>query len=966
MRHPSPPRRFLDRLWTAWCDTLAQPSYGRPGWRFRILQLRLRHGLLLSLPALLIITWYTWHAALAHHRALGQKRAALSLELFQLHLHDLLSRDFHELGTRSTALQSGLEMVELLMAGQALDRLDARRPETDLEAGFEVGRLRIDKQTWKVRARYRGQKAWHYRYPQKSWKLRFQHPSHWEGHESILLLNSPDPDPLLELVLLEKARQIGLLVPPTSLVQLRLNASPMGVYLLETPADESTLRQNRRFPWSLYSGNGAPRDPKTGVSLLFTDTKYWRKAEGPLPKRSDYSELQALLEQLSQAAPADFADWARRHLDLNAFARLSAIDIAFGIDQHNYDENQKLYFDPYRGRFEPIVWNLRGADHEATYDRAPSPLMLRLAELPEFQVERDALVYRLLSSTATPQVLRAELEDWDAHATDAFEQDPFWDAAGILPEIGVYPELVRPMSRDQQLRWRQLTLHRLSRRASQLLDSLTTLDLQAELTPLGDGGARLSIILSGRTGLEVTSIKGKSTDDCIDSPIEAIPELPSQGGYLPMPARFNPGDLYQLLPGQRRIPRPAHASRGLVRLEPEPRLYSWRFAEEDRAVSAVTIRGRLLPSGQPFTRRLPLAPTPANAASTARQALQPCPVKFDPNPSAQTPHPWCFSRAAPEEQHFGPGIITISSTLRIADGAPVTIAPGTTFVMSRDSSLIFTGHVDAQGTETAPIRFVGTGWGSVILQGPATTGSRLKYVSVIGATRSKSDLIEYPAAVAIHDTSGITLSHVHIAPDSGGEDGLHLAYVRGATLDHVSVDGAHADGVDIEVSSVQAELLAVTNSGDDAIDLMSSDVRLAHTFVSHCNDNAVSAGERTSVTLSDSWLSGCPIGLLAKNASTARISSLLVTSAQKGARIEERSDWYTEHGQLLGEGLLTSGVAVPLDLRGHPRVEPIPRVLNTPDGQDDLLRGLGRKPGETADGFANRRRTEIRELGRPQ
>ena len=30
-------------------------------------------------------------------------------------------------------------------------------------------------------------------------------------------------------------------------------------------------------------------------------------------------------------------------------------DIIFGGDQHDFDQNQKLYFDPFRGRFEPIA-----------------------------------------------------------------------------------------------------------------------------------------------------------------------------------------------------------------------------------------------------------------------------------------------------------------------------------------------------------------------------------------------------------------------------------------------------------------------------------------------------------------------------------------------------------------------------------------------------------------------------------
>lgn len=957
--------KLISALRRTWDETVAPPAFGEAPALRRLWRLRLGSAIVIAIPAHLFVAFYLAHATFAHFRTVRGTGDAepLTVELLQLHLHDRMRRDYHHLFAGSGSVSPKLERISLRLRNDDLDRLDAELPPKEGSASYVPGELELRGALYDVGLRYRGSRHWNWNYPQKSWKVRLEAGRHLLGHETLLLANSPEAEPLLELVALDLARRRGLMVTRFEPVWLEVNGSPLGVYFLEAPVDESVLRHAGRFPWNIYSGNGAPVDPATGTSRLFESVEFWSKVAGPVGQESDVAELAELLARLHRDDPQSFARFAEERIDLRAFAELDAIDVVLGIDQHNYDENQKLYYDPYRGVFEPVVWNLRGANHEPVVQRAPSPLVLRLSELPAFVELRDGAAWALLQGDARPEALNAGLKAWDERVQDAFEQDPYWDAVDLLPKLGPYfEEMARPMDRRRQLEARAVELARVRERNEFLVRELSSLTLTATLhVPPPDPGteavaatapAVLSLEVAGRAPLELLAVEPRYAGSCAAPglswrrrPPAGAPEdawhPAGLAGRLQAPER--------LLPGTVRVPRPPTPTRGPVRLAPASRRFDLALDTGNCRLGSVVVRARNGRTGADLERTVVASAAPAPAPEI-------CASRFEPGPGGRSLHPWCVGRpAAPTEERLGPGTVEIPETRTYAAGHHLIIEPGTTVHLGPGASLVARGRLTAVGRPDAPIRFVGERWGVVAIEGSAAAGSSMAHVEVRGGGEGRHAGRHYTAMLSVHDTTRFTLRDARLT-DAQGENALHLVYVREARLERVTVARAHTDGVDLEHAQVVVRGLSVLDSGDDALDLMGAHLAAEDVDLLDCTDNGVSAGEQSEVALRRVVVGRCPMGILVKNASRVEVENVVVVGARVGIRVERRSDYYLGESSARGQGLWFVAVDDPRQLvdkpsfavkrQGAPEAQDLrallePRGLSTPS---DLVGWRG--PGE--------------------
>ncbi len=918
--------------------------------------MRWRSALVLSAPAWMLIAWYLWQSVLAHARTVAGTGDAepLTAETLQLNLHDLLSRDLRRaLQGNSVPPQSNLPTFELFLSNTALDGLERQLPPPpDGKGEYVAGELQFRGTRYEVDLRYRGSKHWHWNYPQKSLKLRFREPRHLLSHETVLLLNSPEPEPLLELVILGIAERRGLMVPRYAPVRLLINENAMGLYFLEAPADEATLRYHHRLPWNLYSGDSGPVDRDTGVSQLFQNLASWNKSASPTEDTTGMKELELLLERLAHATPAEFAEFARERLDLESFAILDALDVVFGLDQRNYDENQKFYFDPYRGRFEPVVWNVRGADHDAVVHRAMSPLTQRLEELPEWVVQRNRLVMELLEGEASPEALQRSLEHWDQLLQVPFEQDRFWDATDLLPPAGdYYRDMVRPMTRERQLAARQLLLHRLEERGRWLAAQLSTGELQGSLVELeqaetpkvGPHRYRLTLQRLGLSAVELEQLQVRPQEGCTRPQTSLRRDYLVEGSADRHQGPQHEGPLGQLdlheelTEGTLRTPRRPHRARGAVELSPESRQYEF-LLESSCPLAGVLLRGHLAASLLTFQQELQLS------KEGLAESPIPCPTQFVAGPGGRSAHPWCYPALARREVHLGPGVVRLEETTRFDEGTTVIVEPGTTFELGPKASFLVRGKLLAQGTAQAPIRWrrakSDEAWGVLALLGQGTVGSRLSQVELTGGSSLVDGLTHYTAMLSLQDTSDVSLSDVRVAGATGGDDAVHLAYVRGFTLDRVVISHSASDALDIEYSEGAVTELSALTSGDDALDVMGSKLELMGLRLLGCKDNGISAGEQSDLSVTRALIVGCPTGLLAKNSSTLRVDGVVVAQAERGLRVEQFSEWYAGESQALGAGLWLRSVAHGVSHEGKPLVELTPQTV--PDARaTELLSSLG-------------------------
>src|SRR5262245_13335156 len=95
----------------------------------RIYRMRPLTALVLCLLAPRVALWYSWKAdeRFATARRFEGERVPLTLELFQLHLHDLLARDARRMTLEPPPAKSSLETFEFQIDQEGLDTLERGR-----------------------------------------------------------------------------------------------------------------------------------------------------------------------------------------------------------------------------------------------------------------------------------------------------------------------------------------------------------------------------------------------------------------------------------------------------------------------------------------------------------------------------------------------------------------------------------------------------------------------------------------------------------------------------------------------------------------------------------------------------------------------------------------------------------------------------------------------------------------------
>lgn len=896
---------------------LAEPHFGQPRAWQRLWRIRWLSALFLALPALALVAWYSYSAVVAHYRhviAIGEKEP-LTFELFHLHLHDRLKRDERRLLMPPPAEDSPLPTYGLVLSNDDLDRLGKMLPPGEGRTYYVNGHLTRGSDVYEIEVRYRGGKHWNWNHPQKSWKVRMQGEQLFDGRATFNFLNTPEPMPFDEHLILEIADELGLLSPEYYPVRLLLNRNYMGIYFFETQPDEGTLRQDGRVPGSIYSGNEAPLDPDTLVSSLWKSADRWTKVSAVEPSgMDDRSELAALLQAVNSGSPSVFEDFAHRYIDVEKFALFDALDVVFGVDQHDFDQNHKLYFDPYKGRFEPIAWNFRGAEHERELNRTENPLLLRLKQLPGYISTRNAKVYHLLRGACSVESLRGRVDRLLAQLEHAQARDPYWDAYELLPDLGdYYDEMLRPMNRSLQSRAVAARLEEQAKRERFVLEVLSRQEMSLALQPWVEPGVGiLDLAVDGSSGYALRTVTADWEGDCQPDEWLLVADTNLSGALeLEADRVFAHGDgeiaavhgSLHVFPGVRLEPRTLHPRRGAVKTVPAENTYRFFVVGAGCRVSRARVEADSLVTGEPLT----VESLNQSDSREPVEAGQVC-VGMGAWPAAgeRSAHPWCYRQRKARHVELGPGVVPVSRTIVYDSETSVTIAPGTTLEIADGASLLFHGRVVAEGTRDAPIRFQAGGarWGGVALQGRGTAGSRLRFVEIRGGSRPAGDgMLRFEGLLNIHDTSNIQLAHIHLSESASPGAALHAAYVEELQIADSKFNNTAADALDIDHSAGDLTRIEVVDAGGDAIRLRGARFDIRGAVFIGWKGSAIAAGEESQVVVQDSLLANGARGLSIQNASTVTVLGSLLYRNDVGVRLEPVSQAYPGKSHLRGDAL---------------------------------------------------------------
>ncbi|HLQ37486.1 MAG TPA: CotH kinase family protein [Planctomycetota bacterium] len=342
--------------------------------------------------------------------------------------------------------QQRLRDVRLSVAPEHLVRLDADLPYSGRD--HVPGTLQIGPRTLAAEVRYRGDTLVHWGRAKKSFRIRTREGEAIAGMPTFNLIVGKYPEQLNNYLSERLAQSLGLLAPRVELVNVYLNGSFHGLYQLVEQPGEAMLRAAGRQAGDLYVGDLLLRDAWTGIpNDLFTSNALWQRSTFGASRSPGDAPLAALIAAVNEPASETSMRRLGELLDLDQFARLSVLEQLTQSHHNDHFHNWRLFWDPKRRKFEPLVWDLVGWQETmrpatgCPIDLHPvfSPLHARLHEHAGFLVARDRVLHEFyangkdrellavldwaLAAVAAPQAADPNLEPPDDAVVGAAQSD---------------------------------------------------------------------------------------------------------------------------------------------------------------------------------------------------------------------------------------------------------------------------------------------------------------------------------------------------------------------------------------------------------------------------------------------------------------------------------------------------------------------------------------------------------------
>jgi hypothetical protein len=857
-------------------------------------------------PLYIIAGWLVKNACVdyARFRSIKPGNPALNQEILHLFLRENIKKTYLRTMAEHVPDDDLLPEIKLYVEGEHQASLNANLPKSGRD--YYSAYLKYRGKRQKVKVHYVGDNYFHWHYKQKSWRVKTKKDELIDGIRKINLKNPVYITTFYESLAQDMAKELGLISSITFPIRFYLNDLFTGVYMFQEPIGESLMRRSGRMPGSVYSGDGAPRNPETGVSRLWEDGKYWEKsASRSLEEESFRDDIDLYTKMAKEDDMLEFYRLARTYLDNEAYAKYLSLDNITGAEYHDYHHNNKVYFDPIEGKFVPVAWDssLWGYHRQRhkSIDIALNPLLYRWKSVPEFDAMRLKMLYWLITrGPFNEEKMLVRIDDFNRGVRPSLAADVYrdmrltgWTYAARL-KISPQPVMSFTMKEyDEDIkRFREDVVYN--------LEFLKEYMAQSRLKYLVEENNNIytvKILASGNVGRHLSAIKIKggglgykgpkiyrdtNRNFALDSGDVLIGRARCRGDGCDFDLDEN------LYTGYRKVKRTTDLMlRGTYSMIPSPLIYSYLIDPSGGTVETLDIISENVITG----RSLPAEDSEFSTEDTASTvSLHPWEVPPDPEPM---------------EVVLGPGEIEVSEDLIYPEHVTVRIMPGTTFRLGPGVSVFIYGKVVAQGSFEAPISFLpsdgGEPWGSFVLQGKAASGSVFEYVNWSGGSTASRNLVKYSGMVSFYDNSDVTVLNCRVGSNFIGDDSMHIAHNRNFLVQGCVFEGALNDALDVDISDGKVVASHFRLSGNDALDLMTSDVRVSRSTFERAGDKGISVGENTKLYVSESLFTECVKGLEVKDSSLVMAEDIVINGSEVAINLYKKNWRYSDGGRVQGK-----------------------------------------------------------------
>ncbi|MDM8554076.1 CotH kinase family protein [Desulfococcaceae bacterium HSG7] len=877
----------------------------------KIFKISLKSATFISLPIVITMCWMVADSYLEHRRfvniACKGKAPSFNLDIMHFYLKNGIKRAYIRATAPEMPEDETLPTIQMAIDPENLAALNADLPKSGKNKYYKAY-IKYKGKSHTVKARYMGDNHWHWLYPQKSWRIKTKKKKLIQGVRKLNLKNPRTMFTGYEPISQGLAREIGLIAPRVHPIKFIVNNIYMGVYLFWDKVDESIIRRLNKMPGSVYSGDGAPPDPYTGVSLLWKDQKYWEKSASRNSEQKTYREdIKFFIKAVNNPDLHKFYSFANKYLDKDAYTAFFSLDNLTACMHHDFHHNHKIYFDPVKGKFVPISWDIDSWHLTNThFDAVGNPLLNKWKLIPEFDLLRKKKLWDLLNNGLfSAESIITKIDKYTFKVRPALEADVHRDTKSFW-YVRYSLELGKPICVSFTMAEYDNYIHSLKanvkRRVKLLTDYFNRSKMSLNLTHSDkDNYTTIRLVASGNVGRKVKTIilQGNAKNAWLYKDLNRNGSLDLSDTLVGKGKFKNDRCIIKLneavLPGYKKIRRPANYSKKILfgdyQLKPSPLEYTFFVKTDGSVVSKIEISSTNIVTGQ-------LEKTDDNSISS------------DISNQTVSLHPWDIP-AKPEKEYLtlGPGTVFISSDTIYPEHIDLTILPGTTIEMAENISIFCYGQVTAKGTADKPIRFEAAEplkpWGVFVLQGKSASGSVFEHCFWENGSAAMYDLIYYSGMVSIHDSDNIIIRHCGVGKNYVGDDAMHLAYCKNFKIENCSFKNAKSDALDVDISQGVILHTRFNGSGNDALDFMTSLVTVRDCVFKKSGDKGVSVGEKSNLEISDSVFENCVTGIQIKDRSIVKFGENIIRGSSVGINLSKKNWRYGGGGVLEATTLYT-------------------------------------------------------------
>ncbi len=756
-----------------------------------------------------------------------------------------------------------LRSVQMFLGDSERDDLDADLPESGRT--WVKALLAYDDGLREVKVRYRGDLVTHWGFDKKSMRVKTAATDLFAGMREFNLSVPRFPLHGENVLASSLARRLGLVTARCEYVNGFRNGHFLGVFECTEQIDEGTLRAHDRMPGDVYAGEATGRDRRAGVTdAVFATPGTWTKlAENNHYALGSRAPLEALCTLLAQ--PQSEAAHARllQLVDAAAFGRFLAFELLAQSAQCTETRDWRLFWDPWRCRFEPVVqdpagWRETDAATPVRIDQAASRLQAWLLANGDVLAARHAALRDFLGSGKAAAFL-AEVDTTTAKLRAALALD-----ANVRPASGKQIEAAL-RSLGQRIE------HSFAALAEAHLRGPTSQQWQA-----GTDGA-VHLVVSGRS---------------------TIDEIELRYATLVAPTRIDVVWVGGAGEAQL-VPCVPHCDGVRVRVPV-------RWA--GRMLASPSPQGAPTWSAEPVSYELRVHGVPADASvqevAVTRQGATHVAVPAAAGAVLPRVAATGWFRAMPParpEPETWRGEVVVEGTREVV--ADVRIEAGTVVRLRPKANLLFRGRVLAEGEPQLPIRFEPyepgqDPWGTVALDGAGCNGSQMRHCVVSGGSGMKVPLAEYCSMFSLHGCRQVRVTDCTFRDNHQYDDVVHVMYAQ-VVFERVVLEGARADALDCDISDVVIRDSAFVRSVNDGVDLMTTQALVENCRFIDNGDKGVSIGEGSTAAVLRCTFDGCGKGVEAKDGSVAHVLHCDLLRCRKVANAYKKNWRYGAGGALV-------------------------------------------------------------------